>query len=203
MLMLFLMLMCTVSLTLHKTMDVVVHNQDPNIWLESPIYFCDGGTCYGYPVERTNIGIIMKIGFRFDPDQDEFGGILMYEVQRKSNVISSYEPNIETEVIEEASKMMRLLVAWKIEGPGEPKVNIVLIEYGNEPVLNEDKLAQLYGEVDDIPYNYYKGTWLMRDDTVLNASTEVHKEGLELKITISQGVRNPNAMKSMWIGSER
>jgi hypothetical protein len=203
----FLTLMCIISLILHNTMVMTVHNQYPDIRLVSPIYFCNRGKRYKYRVKRVHDGVVMKIGFRFDLDQDEFGGIMMYEVQR--NVISNHQSSAETvsvKAIEEALKMMRLLVTWKIEHSGEPKVKIMMIEYGNGLVLNEDKLAQLYEKINDIPsdHNTSGCTWLMCDNTALTVIHEiVRKAGLELKLTVSQGARDMDTIRPMWIDSER
>jgi hypothetical protein len=207
MLAIFSMLMRTTSITLHKTMTMTVHNQYPDIELVSPVYFCNRGTYYEYTVERADGGAAMKTGFRFDPNQDESGGVLMYKVQRKSNTISDHQTSINAiyaKVVEEVSFLMRLLVTWKIKRSGEPKVHIMLIEYGSETALSEDKLAQLYDKVDDIPSVHNPSVWLICNNTALAAKYEVADEkDLELKITISRGVKNKDTMNPMWIDPER
>jgi hypothetical protein len=214
--------MCIVSLTLHKTMVMTVHNQYPDIELVSPVYFCNCETCYEYPVKGKDVGVTMKIGFRFDLDQDDPGGILMYKLRRKRNERFDHQSIIDTiyaKVIEEASKMMQLLVTWKIERLEEPNVNIMLVEYGNESALNEDKLIQLYDKVNDIhfysleetffdhdslSFDSSRHTWLMCDNTVLAVPYKVvREEDFELKITISQEFRDLDTIKSMWIDAER
>jgi hypothetical protein len=205
----FLELMHTVSLTLHKIMNVTVYNQYLDIELASPVYFCNRGTYYECSVERTDVGTIMKISFRLDLDQDEPGGILMYAVQRKGNAGSDHQSSIDTvyaKVIEEASKMMRLLITWKIKHLEEPKVNVILVEYDNKFVLNEDKLARLYGKVDDIfsqCSNLSRRTWSMCDNTVLIPNVTMQKEGFESKMTISQGIRNTDTIRPMRIDPKR
>jgi hypothetical protein len=211
------MLICTVSLTLQEAMDVTVHNQYPDIELMSPVYFCNHEICHEYSVERTDVGDTMKIGFRFDIGLNEHGGILMCEVQRKGNKKSDHQSNTDTtsiEAVEDASKMMQLLVAWKFYRPRKYRIRIVLVEHCNELVLNEEKLAKLYDKIYNIPsevYKWilkydsiYKSTWLMRDNTVLEAVNEtIREKGFELKITISKGVRNLDAMKPFWMDSTR
>jgi hypothetical protein len=151
-------------------MIMTVYNQYSGIELASPIYFCNHEKHYEYPVERTRAGSVMRTEFRFDPDQDEPGGILVCKVRRKSNATSDRQTSVDTiyaRVIEEAANMMLLLVTWKIEHLDEPKVNIILVEYDNELVLNEDKLAQLYDKNNVIPFkcNRFRGTtWLMCGD---------------------------------------
>jgi hypothetical protein len=207
MLTIFSILIYTISLTLYKTMAVTVHNWYSNIELTSLIYFCNHGRCYEYPVGNTDAGVMMKRDFRFDLNQDECGGILMYEVQRKGNIRFDYRFSIDTisaKAIEEASKMTRLLVIWKIERFGKSKVNIMLVEYDNKLVLDEDKLARLYDKVNDIPSGHNPSKLLMCDNTMLAATHKVVREaGLELKITISKGVRDLDTIRSMWIGLER
>jgi hypothetical protein len=149
----------------------------------------------------------MKLDFRFDPDQDEYGSILIYKMRRKGSIRSDHQSNIDpiyAKFFEEASKMMRLLITWKINRLKEPKVNVILVEYDNRFVLNEDKLVRLYDKINVTPSNYDKCTWLMYDDTTLEAKYEVvWREGLELKITIYKGSRDSDTIRPMWIDSER
>jgi hypothetical protein len=149
----------------------------------------------------------MKLDFRFDPDQDEYGGILMYELRRKRSIKSNHQSSIDTiyaKVIEEIPKMMRFLVIWNTKHPDEPKVNIVLVEYNNELILNEDKLEQLYENANYMPFNHCRCTWLMCNNTTLRA---MHKimwiTDLKLEINISEGVEDRNTMKPFWIDSEK
>jgi hypothetical protein len=207
MLVIFLMLTCTVSLTLHKVMVMAVRNGHPDIELVSPVCLCTGGTYYEYPVEGTDKGVMMKFDFRINPDQDESGGILMYEIRRKGNIRSDHQSNVDTiyaKAIEEVPKMMRLLVIWKTKRLEEPDVSVILVEYDNELVLNGDKLAQLYENVNYIPTNYFRNTWLIYDNMAL---AEKHKvlwyTCLELEINIYRGFRNKDNIKPMWINSER
>jgi hypothetical protein len=209
MLAIFPTLTCTVSLTLQKTMIMTVYNLYSDIELVSPMYFYNCETYYEYP-EIMYIGTMMKIDFRFDSDQDEPGGILMYKVQRKETTRSDHQFSIDAisaKVIEEVTKRIRLLVAWKIERSGKPKVNIILVECDNETVLDKDKLAQLYDKIDNQPsrhYEFSERTWLMYPNTVLEtAYWVVHEEGLGLNIIISDGIEDEDVMRPMWIDSTR
>jgi hypothetical protein len=209
MLTIFLILMCTTSLTLCGAMDMTVHNQYPDIELISPVYFCNHDTYNEYSVERADNDATMKISFSFDLDQ-LLSGILMCQVRKKGNIKSDYQPSTDvtsTEVAEDASKTMQLLVAWEIERSGESRVYTVLVEHDNELVWDEDKLAQFYDKVNEQfsrHYNVSESTWLVCDNTVLEATYEVvWKVGLELKITISKGVKNKYIKSALWIDSER
>jgi hypothetical protein len=201
------MLMYIISLTIHKTMVMTVRNQYPDMKLVSPICFCNRGKCYKYRVKRTNTDVVLNFDLKFDFDQDTLEGILMYEIQRKRNRRSDHQSSINTayaKVIEEASKMTRLLVAWKIDRSGGSKVRIILVECDDKLVLNEDKLAQLYKRVNDIPSGYHAITWLMCDNTVLETTYEIEqKTGIELEITISEGDKDENTKSALWIDPER
>jgi hypothetical protein len=197
-------LMFIISLTLHKTIAIAIHNQYPDIELASPVYFHNCETSYEYPVERTNVGSTMKIEFIFNSDQDKPRGILVYTIQRKETMRSDHPSSIDDKVIEDALKRMRLLIAWKIEHFRWPRVRIMLVEYDNEPILNEDKLAQLCDKVNNIPsdHNHSKYTWLICDNTTLTITHKVmRKEGFELKMIIS-GELIDRGIRPIWIEPE-
>jgi hypothetical protein len=201
------MLMHVISLNLYKALNVIVHNQHLDIKLLSPVYFCNHGTYHEYPVKRTDDGVMMKTGFRFDPEKDKPSGMLMYQVKRKGNAVFSLQPSIDTiytDIIKETSKMMRLLVTWRCKHFEEPEVRIVLVEYDDESILNEDKLAQLYDKIDTMLPNHYRCTWLVDDNAALKAAYKaVQKEDLELKITISKELEYLSSTKPMWVDPER
>jgi hypothetical protein len=201
--------MCTVSLTLRGIMDVTVHNQYPDIELVSPVYFCNRGVYNEYPVERTDVGAMMMISFQFGLDKLP-GGILMYGVQRKGNIESDHQFSTDAtsiEAVEDTSKITRLLVAWKIEHFGEPKVYIVLVEHDSELEWNEDKQAKLYDKVNEQftrHCNPSRYTWLVSDNIVLETTYEIaQREGLELKIAIYKGIKDWDTRPALWIDPER
>jgi hypothetical protein len=200
----FPMLICAISLFLHKTMTMAIHNQYPDIKLVSPVYFHNLRAYYEYPVERTNTGTVVKMDLRLNLDKLP-GGILMYEVQRKENTGFNYQSGIDTmhaKVIENTSKVMRLLVTWKTKRYGGPKVNIILVEYDDEPVLNEDKLMQLYDKANILPsgHEFSECTWLMCNDAVLPAiRIGVWRGGPELNINISKGFKDRDVIRPTWI----
>jgi hypothetical protein len=43
----------------------------------------------------------------------------------------------------------------------------------------------------------------MRDNTVLEATEEMIYEGLELKLTVNEGVKDKHAEPALWIDSKR
>jgi hypothetical protein len=198
-------------------MYVTVHNQYSGIELTSPVCFCDGRIYNEYSVERMDNGAVMKVGLRFGILDKPPGGILMCEVQRKENTKHDYQPNADatfTKAVEDTSKMMRLLVTWKIESSLRFNARIILVEHDNGLILNEDELAKLYDKINDIPpkvYSWiikydgiYKWIWLMHDNTVLEATKEViYEKGFELKITIAEGVKDEGAESAFWVDSTR
>jgi hypothetical protein len=199
--------MCTASLTLLGAMDVTVHNQYSDIELVSPVYFYNCEMYNEYPVERTDVGAMMKTSFRFGFDQDKPGGILMYEIQRKGNIKSDHQPGTDTtpaEAVEDTSKMMRLSMAWKIGRFGELSVHVLLVEHDNGLVLDEDRLALLYDKINEMPSGHNLSRWLICDDIVLVATYKaVQKGDLELKINISKGTKDKYTKSALWIDSER
>jgi hypothetical protein len=218
------MLTHTVSLTLQRTMNVTIHNQYPVIELVSPIYFCNYGSYYEYPVERTgtDAGSVMKINFKFDPNQKKSGGILMYKIQRKVNTRSIHQSNVDpiyAKVVEETLEMIRLLVIWRVKDHVKPRAKVIFVEHDNELVLNEDKLAQLYNEIIDMAFIYNRGYLstkhrdlcdflaLFRVHTALEASYKVEWQcDLGLKINILKdkyAMKDEHTMKPMWIDPKR
>jgi hypothetical protein len=135
---------------------------------------------------------------------------LMYKMQRKENAKPHHQSTTDTisaKAVEDASKMMRLLVAWKIERSGKSKVHIMLVEHDSELVLNEAKLAQLYNKIDDEfsrHYDFSRSTWLVSNNIVLETTYEVvQEEDFALQVTISKGVDDQSAIPTLWIDSER
>jgi hypothetical protein len=190
------MLMYTISFTIHKTMAMTVHSQQPEIELMSSVYFCDREDRYEYHVERDDDGAVIKIDLEFD--LAEPGGILV-QVQKNASPNHQY-----SKVIEEALKMMQLLVTWRVERFGEPKANIMLVEYDNRLIQHEDRLVQLYNKVKDVLFSHSSPRWLMCDNTALKVAYEAsQKKGLELKIDISQEDEDEYTIRSMWIDSTR
>jgi hypothetical protein len=196
-------LTCIGSLALQRTMIVTIRNQCSNIELISPVYFYNCDLYYEYPVVKADGGVVMKINFRFDLNQDEPRGILMYALQRKSNTRSNCQSSIDTEDIEETLKMMRLLIVWKIDRSGWPKTDIILVEYDNELVLNEDKLAQLYDKIFDIPPRPRIHNWLMCNTTLEAFKDILREEGLELNMMIYRRAKSIDTMQPLWIDSTR
>jgi hypothetical protein len=215
--------MYIISFNFQRTMDVTVYHQCSDIELVSPVYFCNDGSYHEYPIERTDHGTVTKIGFRFDPNRNSSGSILMYKVQRKVNTRSDHQSSIDviyTNVIEETLKMIRLLVIWKVEYLKKPEVKAMLVEYDNKLVLNEDELVQLYNNAVNMSFNYDTSYYLGRENHILNKYTalvcdhaalkvvydEEWKDGLELKINISgveYNARDIHIIKLMWIDPKR
>jgi hypothetical protein len=179
-------------------MDITIHNQYSGMKLISPVCLCNRGKRHECRVEKTDTGTVMKFDLKFDFDQDELGGFLMYEIRRKRNARSNHRSN---KIIEEALKMMRLLVTWKIDHSGKPNVNTALVEYDNKFVLSEDKTIQLYDKLKDILTSFSHGTWLICDSIALKVACSL--KASQLKVTIFEGLRNSSTIKPIWIVSER
>jgi hypothetical protein len=84
----------------------------------------------------------------------------------------------------------------------------MFVEYDNESALNEDKLAQLYDKIDNMPPHCSLFEWLMYDNTELGTRYEVMR-GESLKITVLEGSERrgitrptsigPNYIAATWI----
>lgn len=195
----------TISYTLYKAMTMNIHYKYSDIELASPACLCNRGTYYEHPIERTNTDTVIKLDFRFDLDQDEPSGILMYNVQGKRKTRFNYSSSINTiytKTIEEVLKMTRLLITWKMKHSESPEVNAMLVEYDNKFVLNEDTLAQLYDKVNEIPATHIHsgGPWLMYDNIALRVMSKVvQKTDLELSITVFKTLEDTHTEGRTWI----
>jgi hypothetical protein len=196
------MLIHIVSLNFQIITPLTIYNQYPDIELASPVLFCNSECDHEYYVERVNNGTVMEVEFKLDFEYDTLEGILMYKVQRKSTAISDHQYG---KVIEEASKVIRFLVAWKIESCRVCEEKIILIEYDDKFDMSENRLAQLYEKVKNIPASYYENVWLICDNTVLKSTCDlsIHKTDFELKTYISEGIKGRHTLKPMWIDPER
>jgi hypothetical protein len=125
-------------------------------------------------------------------------------MQRKGNAASNYPSNIDTiytKVVEEASKMMKLLVTWESKHSKKPIVNVMFIEY--ESVVNEDKLMQLYDKINSISLDCKTFRRLICSRKILTVAYNVVRNNFELKIIISERFKNLKTMKSIWIDPKR
>jgi hypothetical protein len=194
--------MFSVNPTLRRTVVITVHNQYPGIELLSPVHFCNRCTHYECHSKRIGDDNMVKIEFRYDFDQDKPGAILMYGLQGEAG---SNHRSSTNKVIEDASKMVGLLVAWRIERSRKLKVNKMLVEYSDELVLDEDKLGQLYDKINDLlPFYTSKRTWSMSNNTTLAVVYEVVQEAsLELEIAIYKRFRDSSTIEPVWIDPTR
>jgi hypothetical protein len=134
--------------------------------------------------------------------QDLIVDILVHFFSYITKVFGRLIPNYQYDS-EETSKMMLLLVAWKIEYCRMYKEKIILVEYDDELILNEDKLVQLYNKIKNIPASFDQGTWFICDNMVLKVACNFPYKRLELKITISRGVEDWNIKSALRVDPER
>jgi hypothetical protein len=188
-------------------MVITVHNRYPDIELTLPVCFCNRERCYEYRAERMNNDTMIKFGLKFGLDQSVLEGILACEVRRKENVRSNHQSGINTsyaKIIEKPSRITLLLVSWRIIRFWKSNAKIILVEYDNKLVLNEDKLTQLYNKVINMHFGHSPSKWLMCDNTVLRVAYKVvYEKGPELNIYISQEYEDKDAIRSMRIDSTR
>jgi hypothetical protein len=148
------MLIYIISLTLQSTMNVIINNQCPNIELTSPVYFTKDTTCHIQFPQQMNSDSSVKVGFRTSINENMFGGVLLYHLQRK----------------EDKSISVQLLVIWRCESD-ELYSYTWLIEHESTLVWNKDKLKILYDRY-NIRYDTHE-KWLLDDGTELETKCEL------------------------------
>jgi hypothetical protein len=114
-----------------------IHNQCQDINLEFPVYCIHGGKWHVAPDQKINGDAVMRNYLESDIGQDVLKGALVYRIQRgqygKSN-----------EFIQDKSKCIQLLVAWRIEHTKGPHVRALLVEHNKEFNWDEDKPKKLH-----------------------------------------------------------
>jgi hypothetical protein len=179
-----IMLIYTVSLKLQSPVDMTINNQHTNIKLASPIYFTKDTTCHIQFPQQVDSNSMVKVKFRTDMDQDTFGGVLLYHLQRKENINA------------------QLFVVW---GHKYNKIYSYawLIEHESALAWNEDRLKRLYDVYDDQLNReiFIMKEWLLDDNTKLKTKCELSSIGLEIIISEEKNLLSPT--KPLWIDPNR
>jgi hypothetical protein len=142
----------------------------------------------------------MKVNFKTDMYQSTFGGILLYNLQRKENDESNDRVDKDT------AMSAQLLVIWKFR-IDRFYSHAWLIEYESTLIWNEDKLKTLYNIYDsqrDTDISFDAGKWLLKDNTKLQIMCKAsYKRILEMKIIISEEKDTLYPIKPLWIDPNR
>jgi hypothetical protein len=189
------MLIYVFSLTLQPSVSLNIHNQCQDVNMISPVYFMRGGKWYGEPDQEIGVNAVMRDYLEFYSGRNILEGALVYDIQRKM-----YESD---EFVQDESKSIQFLVAWRIEHTKESHVCALLVEHGRK--LDEDKLMRLYqkcwhslkARADLIERN-----WLLGDATVLTTTVTTMNEDHRWDIFISKGIKY-NVERPLWINAKR
>jgi hypothetical protein len=130
---------------------------------------------------------IMEVKFKAGMDQDTFGGVLLYHLQRK----------------ESTSISAQLLVIWGCKY-NRLYSHARLIEHEGTLTWNEDKLERLYN-VYNSQYNvdFITGEWLLDDNAMLKTKCKTLHGGSKMNIIISEEKDLFLPRKLLWIDSKR
>jgi hypothetical protein len=216
------MLMCTVSHRLRFSPRIVIHNQCLNTKLMSPVYFGDGAVCPKLSNQRIDIGAKMNASFKINTIQNEFGGALLFKLQKYADSQYNMDASI-TETNKSESTHAYMLVIWRMKD-FELFARVVLVEHTKAFTWNEDRLKKLYDRI----FGWFKeyddtisDTWLVNNNMVLKTSFKVRwsrenllgilglkkartsKENFELSISISEEKSADYTMRPFRINLER
>jgi hypothetical protein len=180
------LLIYMVSLSIQSAIDMTIENRCSNIKLASPICFTKDTTCHIQFPQQVNSKSIMKANFITSINQDTFGGVLLYHLQREDTSIST-----------------RLLVIWGC-WHHEPYLSAFLIEHESTLAWKEDKLKRLYHAYHS-QYNidFCIVEWLLNDDTILKTPCGTSYEGFKMKVFIFECEPTYALRKPLWIDSNR
>jgi hypothetical protein len=208
------MLIYTVSLELQLPPcmiihpHMIIHNQCSKINLVSPIYFGNGAVCPKLSDQQIDVNAKTRVCFEINATQDDFGGALLYELQRYVKSDNRRNMNIlTTEINENDAKRIQMLAAWKVEG-FRLSVLFALIEHTKKFTWNRVKLKKLYYENRRWLKRYVSttlDTWSMDNNVALKTTFKVrYLEGnFYLSISISEGENDGYAVRPIWTNTER
>jgi hypothetical protein len=183
-----------ISLALQSAMNVTINNLYTNIELASPVYLTKDATCQIQFPQKVNSKSEMQTNFKTGIDEDKFGGILLYHLQKEE----SNEPDKDIST--------QLLVIWGRKS-GLLYSRAWLIEYESKFTWNKIKLERLYYGYDR-RYNTHPipsgEMWLLNDNTMLRTLCRIsYERGFEMKITISEEELPLRPIRPLWIDSDR
>jgi hypothetical protein len=166
---------------------LTIDNQCFNIELASPIHFTKDATCYIQLPQQVDPNSKAKVKFKTGINRDTFGGVLLYNMQRK----------------ECASINTQLLVIWGWKSY-RLYSHMYLIEHESIPTWDKDKLEKLHN-VYNSWYDIDPGTveWLLNDNTKLKTKCETSYGGLEMKAIISEEKESYPSQRPLWVNPNR
>jgi hypothetical protein len=172
-----------------------IHNQCSNVDLISPIYnIGEGLEWYKSPGHGVCAGNTMRSSFII---KSQYGrvGALIYRLQK-------WQTYKSTEISEDTSSTVQLLVIWEFSEFEGLCANVLLLEHDKKLEWDEDDLERLYHKNID-QYRLYSRTvierWLLNDNNVLKTRFEVMNEDRTLNIIISKVKINKSMRTQVFI----
>jgi hypothetical protein len=187
--------MYTISIDFQPTMKVNIHNQCLDFKLTNRNHFSTSISWNKYTDDEVDAGSMTNANLT--PSSATFGGILMYQLQRKG---VEHDDQLK-------STYTLLCFAWKSEGYKKFRLFLQLIDC--DQTFSWKKIYQYeYYQRYTNQCNTYTGpikdTWLIHDGTVLMTRLELdftQRDGV-LNVTISEGIRDHHTKISAWLNTK-
>jgi hypothetical protein len=178
----------------------MIHNQCSYFELVSPEYLGHDIIWYMLPDQKVNANTMTSASFGKSIVKSDFILALIYKLQKKSH---NFNNQSNTDSTKDISTNIQLVVVW-IPGEGLSfHVNAMLIEHIDTITWDEEKLVKLC-------YRHrtpskraltIEDTWLLDDVSVLKTISRRNGEKYATEITISEGTKNEETIKPLFIPS--
>jgi hypothetical protein len=187
------------SLWIQTSFKLNIHNQCSSIDLVSLTYVTDDNLeCHRPPGYKVYASDTMRSGFIIKSD-DTSHGVLIYRLQRK-------QPHESTEISEDISSAVHLLVVWEISESNKLYADVLLVERDKEFDWDKDNLGEFYNKNSNrfrLCPDFATETWLLDNNMTLMTTSEIINRDLILEITISEIERGNNTRIPVHIDLEK
>jgi hypothetical protein len=181
-----IMLIYAVRLTITLSFKLNIHNQCMNANLVSPTYITGIELeCYRPPDHKVCAGDTMQSGFIIKFSDAPYG-VLIYRLQRR-------QTHESTEISEDTSSTIQLLVIWKFSKSKTLHADVLLIEHDEGFNWNEDDLRKLRRKNINrlsLLSDSATDTWTLDDNVALMTTFKIMNEDRILNINISEVKRD-------------
>jgi hypothetical protein len=171
-------------------MNVEIHNGCSDVELIEPWYFSDGAVCCKKLNERVAPGDILSTAFRIHIFRTAFEGALICGLRKKGTNSDQQSSVDTTNVDEDRSKHVQLIVGWKVTRFHDPRVYVLLMEHEERSAWDVDKLKKQHEDFHRRLHAHncaVENIWLMEDGTVLKLTLDsVGNKEYGIKISISE-----------------
>jgi hypothetical protein len=177
-----IVLIYALSVFIPLSFKLNIHNQYSNVDLVSLTYVTDDNLeCHRPPGHKVYSGDTMRSGFIIK-SYDISHGVLIYRLQRK-------QPHESTEINEDASNVVHLLVVWEISESKKLYTDVLLVEHDKGFDWDKDNLREFYSK----NINRFRlcpdsatETWSLDDKVALMSTFKIMNNDYKLDITISE-----------------